>query len=101
MKKKNAVSAKKPKPAVKRTVMDVESFADNGTPYKRRRSLRVKGIVGCLFRLFFVFILVFLFVTASTIYYCFDNILLPSQPAVTCSKLTIETLEQDMKYVQS
>ena len=55
--------------------MDVESFADNGTPYKRRRSLRVKGIVGCLFRLFFVFIivhlvLVFLFVTASRIYYC-------------------------------
>ena len=23
------------------------------------------------------------------------------QPAFTCSKLTIETLEQDMKYVQS
>ena len=75
MKKKNPVSAKKLKPAVKRTVMDVESFADNGTPYKRRRSLRVKGIVGCLFRLFFVFIIVhlvlaFLFVTASSIYYC-------------------------------
>ena len=24
-----------------------------------------------------------------------------SQPAITCSKLTIETLEQDVKYVQS
>ena len=24
-----------------------------------------------------------------------------SQPAITCSKLTIETLEQGMKYVQS
>ena len=24
-----------------------------------------------------------------------------SQPAVTCSKLTIETLEQGVKYVQS
>ena len=23
------------------------------------------------------------------------------QPAITCSKLTIETLEQDVKYVQS
>ena len=96
MKKKNPVSAKKLKPAVKRTVMDVESFADNGTPYKRRRSLRVKGIVGCLFRLFFVFISSSFFIC-----YCFDNILLPSQPAVSCSKLTIEPVEQDMKYVQS
>ena len=77
--------------------MDVESFADNGTPYKRRRSLRVKGIVGCLFRLFFVFIIVHLVLVC----YCFKHILLPSQPAVTCSKLTIETLEQDVKYVQS
>ena len=25
----------------------------------------------------------------------------PSQPAITCSKLTIETLEQGLKYVQS
>ena len=24
-----------------------------------------------------------------------------SQPVITCSKLTIETLEQDVKYVQS
>ena len=24
-----------------------------------------------------------------------------SQPSITCSKLTIETLEQDVKYVQS
>ena len=24
-----------------------------------------------------------------------------SQPAITCSKLTMETLEQDEKYVQS
>ena len=24
-----------------------------------------------------------------------------SQPAITCSNLTIETLEQDVKYVQS
>ena len=28
-------------------------------------------------------------------------ILMPSQPAITCSKLTIETLEQGVKYVQS
>ena len=27
--------------------------------------------------------------------------LAPSQPAFTCSKLTIETLEQGVKYVQS
>ena len=25
----------------------------------------------------------------------------PTQPAITCSKLTIETLEQSVKYVQS
>ena len=25
----------------------------------------------------------------------------PSQPAITCSKLTIETLKQDAKYVHS
>ena len=25
----------------------------------------------------------------------------PSEPAITCSKLTIETLEQGVKYVQS
>ena len=25
----------------------------------------------------------------------------PPQPAITCSKLTIETLEQGVKYVQS
>ena len=25
----------------------------------------------------------------------------PSQPAITCSKLTIETLERGVKYVQS
>ena len=29
------------------------------------------------------------------------NIFLPPQPAFTCSKLTIETLEQGVKYVQS
>ena len=27
--------------------------------------------------------------------------LAPSQPAITCSKLTIEVLEKGMKYVQS
>ena len=26
---------------------------------------------------------------------------MPAQPAITCSKLTIETLEQGVKYVQS
>ena len=26
---------------------------------------------------------------------------LKNQPAITCSKLTIETLEKDVKYVQS
>ena len=32
-----------------------------------------------------------------SIYAC----LKPTQPAITCSKLTIETLEQGVKYVQS
>ena len=27
--------------------------------------------------------------------------LIKTQPAITCSKLTTETLEQDVKYVQS
>ena len=30
-----------------------------------------------------------------------SNEMIPSQPAVTCSKLTIETLDQGVKYVQS
>ena len=30
-----------------------------------------------------------------------NNIQYQSQPAFTCLKLTIETLEQDVKYVQS
>ena len=30
-----------------------------------------------------------------------ENVLGPTQPAITCSKLTIETLEQGIKYVQS
>ena len=30
-----------------------------------------------------------------------ENTLLQTQPAITCSKLTIETLEQGVKYVQS
>ena len=29
------------------------------------------------------------------------NVVVISQPAITCSKLTIETLEQGVKYVQS
>ena len=29
------------------------------------------------------------------------NIILPTKPEITCSKLTIETLEQGVKYVQS
>ena len=31
----------------------------------------------------------------------FDSVQIASQPAITCSKLTIETLEQGVKYVQS
>ena len=31
----------------------------------------------------------------------FDLLLSVSQPAIACSKLTIETLEQGVKYVQS
>ena len=31
----------------------------------------------------------------------FGHIKQDSQPAITCSKLTIETLEQGVKYVQS
>ena len=31
----------------------------------------------------------------------YDHVLYYSQPAITCSKLTIETLEQGVKYVQS
>ena len=30
---------------------------------------------------------------------CYNKLLI--QPAITCSKLTIETLEQGVKYVQS
>ena len=30
-----------------------------------------------------------------------DSILILTQPAISCSKLTIETLEQGVKYVQS
>ena len=31
----------------------------------------------------------------------FSQIIIVTQPAITCSKLTIETLEQGLKYVQS
>ena len=31
----------------------------------------------------------------------FQFLVVYSQPAITCSKLTIETLEQGVKYVQS
>ena len=31
----------------------------------------------------------------------FTVLLIQTQPAITCSKLTIETLEQGVKYVQS
>ena len=31
--------------------------------------------------------------------YTFSSIPITSQPAITCSKLTIETVEQGMKYV--
>ena len=37
----------------------------------------------------------YFFVSAGVL---FDG---PSQPAIACSKLTIETLEQGVKYVQS
>ena len=30
-----------------------------------------------------------------------ENVRKPSYPAITCSKLTVETLEQGVKYVQS
>ena len=30
-----------------------------------------------------------------------SRVFVPSQPAITCSKLTIETLEQGVKYIQS
>ena len=30
-----------------------------------------------------------------------NQIFITAQPAITCSKLTIETLEQGVKYVQS
>ena len=33
--------------------------------------------------------------------YYSPRILISTQPAITCSKLTIETLEQGVKYVQS
>ena len=34
-------------------------------------------------------------------YYHYQETLKTNQPAITCSKLTIETLEQGVKYVQS
>ena len=63
---------------MKRTVLDVESPADNGAPYKRRRSLRVKGIVGklCFLILFLVSIFVHL-VLVFFICYCFEHMPLP------------------------
>ena len=33
--------------------------------------------------------------------YYYLNLPKPTQPAITCSKLTIETLEQELKYVQT
>ena len=40
---------------------------------------------------YFLTLAIFFFVRKQTL----------SQPAITCSKLTIETLEQGVKYVQS
>ena len=42
-------------------------------------------------------------VTLGLISFSIEDFLeyLPFQPAFTCSRLTIETLEQDVKYVQS
>ena len=43
----------------------------------------------------------------QSFYQCFLNLhnctfkVISSQPAITCSKLTIEALEQGVKYVQS
>ena len=38
----------------------------------------------------------------SPLFYCqFCAVSISTQPAITCSKLTIETLEQGVKYVQS
>ena len=34
-------------------------------------------------------------------FWCIVGLTTISQPAITCSKLTIETLEQGVKYVQS
>ena len=38
----------------------------------------------------------------NSLYYTIQSSIVQSaQPAITCSKLTMETLEQGMKYVQS
>ena len=47
-----------------------------------------------------------IFIVVSTSFLDFEQIIvflffLTSQPTFTCSKLTIETLEQSVKYVQS
>ena len=39
--------------------------------------------------------------TLAVDYFCKYIHLRPSQPAVTCSKVTIETLEEGVKYVKS
>ena len=43
----------------------------------------------------------FLYMYFSKTMQTFYDLLFITQPAITCSKLTIETLEQGVKYVQS
>ena len=52
----------------------------------------------------FFYLIVYLFLSLNSIPSFMSVSLLDlefSQPAITCSKLTIETLEQGVKYVQS
>ena len=37
----------------------------------------------------------------QSLIYKFANLYTPTQPAITCSKLTTETLDQGVKYAQS
>ena len=64
-------------------------------------SLKFNGIQPSSYvKLFYSFVIV-RFIAESTLTLMNETGEALSQPAITCSKLTIETLEQGVKYVQS
>ena len=65
-----------------------KSFAK---PTTRKPGLHFETVTYTLSKLIKIYVLLSMFIT----------IILNSRPAITCSKLKIETLEQGVKYVQS